>query len=99
MTTGTGQIDYPGAMGLLPPIIAFVLISVGCLGIIAVQMAREEGAGKAFLGFVTVIYGFLWGWQNRRRIRIGTFGLDDVMQILSWSIGATLLLLLLMDKA
>jgi hypothetical protein len=86
-------------MGLLPPIIAFSLISLGCLAIIAVAMARDEGAGKAVIGFVTVLYAFLWGWQNRRRVRIANFGLDDVMVVLSWSLSTVVILALLMDKA
>jgi hypothetical protein len=79
-------------MGLLPPIIAFSLISVVCLAIIAVAMAKEEGAGKGILGFVTVVYALLWGFQNRRRIRIGSFGLDDVTTILAWSLGTVVVL-------
>jgi hypothetical protein len=85
-------------MGLLPPIIAFSAISIVCLAFIAVAMAKEEGTGKGILGFVTVIYALLWGVQNRRRIRIGSFGLDDVTTILAWSFSMVVVLSLLADK-
>lgn len=85
-------------MGLLPPIIAFSAISIVCLAVIAVAMAKDEGTGKGIIGFVTVIYALLWGVQNRRRIRIGSFGLDDVTTVLAWSLSTVIVLSLLADK-
>lgn len=85
-------------MGLLPPIIAFSVISIVCLAIIAVAMAKEDGVGKGIIGFVTVVYALLWGFQHRRRVRIGSFGLDDVTTVLAWSFGTVVVLFLLADK-
>jgi hypothetical protein len=77
-------------VGLLPAVIAFAVISIACLLLVVYAMAQREGLGKAFVGLVTVVYAFVWGWQNAQRIRIRSASLGDVMTIWTW-FGATAL--------
>lgn len=75
-------------MGLLPPVIAFFVASAVCLLIVVWQMAKHEDLIKALMGLVTVVYAFLWGWQNARRIEVGSYSLAAVMTFWSWCLGA-----------
>jgi hypothetical protein len=86
-------------MGLLPVIIAFATLSVGCLLCVVYKIGRHDDMTKAFLGLVTVVYAFIWGWQNARHIRVGRVGLADVMTVWSWCAGTALVFWMIMgDK-
>ena len=86
-------------MGLLPAVIAFGVVSVACLLVVVYVMAQEEGLGKALVGLVTVLYAFVWGWQNANRIELRSVSLRAVMTVWSWFGGAALVFWLIMgDK-
>ena len=77
-------------MGLLPAVIAFAVVSLVCLLVVVYAMAQEEGLGKAFLGLITVLYAFVWGWQNANRVYVRNTNLGTVMTYWSWFGGAAL---------
>jgi len=77
-------------MGLLPAVIAFAVVSLGCLLAVAYAMAQRESLGKAFVGLVTVLYAFVWGWQNADKVELRGVSLRAIMTIWSWFSGAAL---------
>jgi hypothetical protein len=77
-------------MGLFPAVIAFGVVSLVCLLVVVYEMAQEENLGKAFLGLITVVYAFVWGWQNANRVQIRSVSLGSVMTVWSWFGGAAL---------
>jgi hypothetical protein len=86
-------------MGLLPAVIAFAVVSLACLLVVVYAMAQRESLGKAFVGLVTVLYAFVWGWQNADEVELRGVSLRAVMTVWSWFGGAAIVFLAIMgDK-
>lgn len=38
--------------------------------IVLIKLFQKEGVGKGILGFICMLYTFIWGWQNREEQNI-----------------------------
>ena len=53
-------------LALLGPIVIYVA------GIaVVIKMFQKEGALKAILGFLCLLYAYIWGWQNTNEESLG----------------------------
>jgi hypothetical protein len=70
--------------------------SIGCLLIVVRKMLERQGLGQALVGLVTIAYAFIWGWNNPR-VRVSSFRLRDVMTLWSLTMGAAIVLALILS--
>ena len=63
------------------------LVNVGCLIFVLTKLFPKEGVGMGILGIICGLYTFVWGWQNKDEMNLGT-----VMQVWTacWVIGIIL---------
>lgn len=84
-------------MGLLPPVIAFLLISICCWLFVCYAMYEYEGISSAVLG-LTVLFAFYWGWHNPKA-RLGSIRIGDVMTAWSWFLAVAIVLKIIMGDS
>jgi len=83
-------------MGMLPGIIAFGLVGLGCLLFVVYKMWEYDGPGAAFFGLITGgLYALVWGWQNADVIEVDRFMLRDVMLAASLCLGTSLFFMII----
>ena len=57
-------------LGYIGSIIAFV-----CGIAVLIKLFQKEGVGKGILGFICMLYTYIWGWQHIK---------DESLQIKNW---------------